>query len=50
MNVDKVGSNANGNYDVDTVLSNSSLTLKVDYGDLSNGDFYTTTNSTIITT
>ena len=50
MIVDKVGSTANGNYDVDTVLSNSSLTLKVAYGDLSNGDFYTTTNSTIITT
>ena len=50
MIVDKVGSTANGNYDVDTVLSNSSLTLKVAYGDLSNGDFYTTPNSTIITT
>ena len=50
MIVDQVGSTANGNYKVATVLSNTTLTLVTAYGDLSNGEFYTTANTTTITT
>ena len=50
MIVDQVGSTANGQYTVDKVFSNTTLSLTVAYGDLSNGEFYTTANTTTITT
>jgi len=50
MIVDQVGSTANGTYDINTVLTDTTMDLKVGYGDLSNGEFYTTANTTTITT
>ena len=50
MIVDQVGSTANGEYTVNKVFSNTTLSLTTAYGNLSNGEFYLSANTTTITT
>ena len=50
MIVDQVGSTANGEYTVNKVFSNTTLSFTTAYGNLSNGEFYLSANTTTITT